>query len=334
MSEAVGAATASSPVFVTAIYDLAHHEANPHRKPIEHYLSDRSCQWVLTLRPLVLFTEERLVERIREKLGNAGGGITIIVREFRDLSISCNTTIPRIPYHTSTPCKDTLSHKQLQWEKFEMVAEVAQMLRGRDSGNRAFVWADFGLGAILHDVPESYPEMAMLRVAYPHDKFTCTVINPVTPAEFEDRATYYERWRYRVAGGFWSVGHEILPDFLRFVRREMAWLRLEGRTPVDEDIMGRFAYRFPSKCRFYFGDYGSLVANRVAAGAVPPGVPPKYDTAVAAQAIQKALLYRPEYLQYAAVSYPATPAPATTTPADSPAAQTPKSGCDTPDTCG
>lgn len=317
--------TASSPVFVTAIYDLAHHEANPHRKPIEHYLSDRSCQWVLTLRPLVLFTEERLVERIREKLSpgaaTAGGGITIIVREFRDLRLAATGITPRIPYHTSTPCKDTLSHKQLQWEKFEMVAEVAQMFRGRlhgsDSVNRAFVWADFGLGAILHDVPESYPEMAMLRVAYPHDKFTCTVINPVTPAEFEDRETYYERWRYRVAGGFWSVGHEILPDFLQFVHREIAWLRLEGRTPVDEDIMGRFAYRFPAKCRFYFGDYGSLVANRV----VPAGFPPKYDTTVAAQAIQKALVYRPEYLQYA-------------TPADSPAAQTPKSGCDTPDTCG
>jgi len=328
MSEVVGAATASSPVFVTAIYDLAHHEANPHRKPIEHYLSDRSCQWVLTLRPLVLFTEERLLERIREKLGPgtaAGGNITIIVREFRDLSISCNTTTPRIPYHTSTPCKDTLSHKQLQWEKFEMVAEVAQMLKGRHSVG-AFVWADFGLGAILHDVPESYPEMAVIRATYPHDKFTCTVINPVTPAEFEDRDTYYERWRYRVAGGFWSVGCSILPDFLRFVRREIAWLRLEGRTPVDEDIMGRFAYRFPSKCSFYFGDYGSLVANRVAAG-----FPPKYDTAVAAQAIQKALLYRPEYLQYAA-GYQATPK--TTTPADSPAEQTPKSGFDTPDTCG
>lgn len=327
---------AATPVFVTAIYDLAHHEANPHRKPIEHYLSDRSCQWVLTLRPLVLFTEERLVERIREKLGPgaaAGENITIIVREFRDLKVFTavtGTTTPRIPYYTSTPCKDTLSHKQLQWEKFEMVAEVARMLEGRNLVD-ALVWADFGLGAILHDVPESYPEMAVIRATYPRDKFTCTVINPVTAAEFEDRDTYYERWRYRVAGGFWSVGQEVLPDFLRFVRREIAWLRLEGRTPVDEDIMGRFAYRFPAKCKFYFGDYGSLVANRVAALAAAGVVPPKYDTAVAAQAMQKALLYRPEYLENAIAA--ATPA-TSTTPPDSPAAQTPKSGCGTPDTCG
>jgi len=313
-------AKVTTPVFVTAIYDLSYNEANPHRKPIEHYFQDKTCQWVLTLRPLVLFTEARLVERVKQKLGNHGdpATVTIIVREFRDLKVrerlrsfaNASSGNPRT-YYTSTPCKDTLSHKLLQWEKFEMIAEVAQMLRGRGV-TFSLVWADFGLGAVLHDVPDSYPEMAMLRVAYPCDKFTCTVINPVTEAEFTDRETYYERWRWRVAGGFWSVGHEILLDFLRFVRREMAWLQLEGRAPTDEDILGRFAYRFPQKCSFYFGDYGSLVANRVAAG----GFPPKYDTAVAAQAIHKAQLYRPEYLQYAAGA--ATPTTAQATPTNSP----------------
>ena len=280
-------------VFVTALYDLGFHEANPHRKPIEHYLKDKHCQWVLQLRPLVLFTESRLVERIRQKFINSDE-ITIIICEFDDLRWHMPTP-DEIPYITSTPVKDTLSHLQLQWEKFEMIAKVAQEFPAD-----AYVWADFGLGAVLHDVPESYPEMAMLGATYPVNKFTCTVINPVTPAEFDNRKTYYERWRYRVAGGFWSVGRNVMPEFSKFVRREIAWLRLEHRTPTDEDILGRFVYQFPELCRIYFGDYGSLVANRVA-GFI------KYDTEVAAQAMHKAQMYRPEYIQNMALASGITP---------------------------
>lgn len=248
---------------VTALYDLKSIEQNPHRKSIDMYLEMGTL--TLSQQNVIVFTEAKLSAAIQKLAPNA----TVCTVNFDNLPYAQHLT--RItsnqkinPFHND-PAKLTPTYMVIQWSKFWFVKEAIRLL----PNFTAYVWMDFGLGSVVAPMAHN-PVLETL--SWPDDLFSCTVLNPVTKAEFADRHTYYSTWQWRTAGGLWSVGRKIWPTWWQYMNMEVHQLLEDGFVGCDEEVLARFCYEHPDLCDFYFSDYSSLLINRQDGGTLKEGL--------------------------------------------------------------
>jgi hypothetical protein len=245
--------------FVTAIYDLASLEKNAVRRPIDWYL-DRMDFLLQQTVPLLIYTEPALVKTLEAKCRD-NPHIQIQEKPFESLRYAdklpqIQENLARNPYRSQVPEKMTPVFFVLVWNKAELLYETSVQKPEVDM----LIWIDFG----IRQVGGTYDAKLNLEDVTPHmspEHFCCTVINPMTSAEYHDYKQSCSFWMYRQAGGFWSVGKTVMPLFIEVMREETDKILTAGYACMEEDIMARFVFLHPKQCQFMFGDYQSCISN-------------------------------------------------------------------------
>lgn len=262
-------------LLISALYDLKTIEQSSVRRSISEYCKHKDYLCELN-QPLVIFTDPQLAPEIIS-LFISSPNIRIIPIPWNNLryidrldQIRGNMSIN--PFHTDSPHKTTAAYSAVMWNKFEFVYMSYKMFPTYDK----YVWVDFGLGGVIKNYP--CPIKDVLD-QFDDTHFYCTIINPLVPSEFDSLNECFGSWKYRQVGGFWSIGRHGIEFFLSYIRSEIESLLQNKRVCMDEEVMARFSYTHPERCKFSFGDYGSCVVNWLGL---------KHDLHVARRAINKA----------------------------------------------
>lgn len=262
----------SSSLIVTALFDLSSFEQNTTRRPIEWYM--KHVDFTLGQpHPMVIFTESKLIDSIRAKRTALVGSdvpTDYFVQEIHtlpffndlDLHYKLRSNISTKPFINDVDVKPnaklTVAYFMLVWNKFEFVKRAVERRPFYDS----YVWMDMGIGAVA----SSNVTQAMFKTILQHtrpDRFECTIINPIVEAEFHDLDTYFKHWRWRVSGGFWSIGSKEWNNFYSTIHEQWVAMVYSGHLGACEELIARYVYLCPQRCVFFFGDYASCISNRV-----------------------------------------------------------------------
>ena len=267
----------SKPILVTALFDLGNYENNKKRLDLDWYL--KNCEFTLSQEcPMFIFTEPLLLEKIqniRKKLSSAFTCYETYeiseLKYFKDMGTFINET----EFHKfkgDNETKLTKNYMMLMWNKFEFINKVYQKFQDEYD---IFSWIDVGVGAHIRD--KKIKVQDVLKYANVNT-YECTIINPIIPREL-DLSVYYDSWKFRLCGNFWSIGKNIVNIFVNFLRTEILTILDKKYIGPDEEIMGKFTYFHPELCTFKFGDYGSSIINRAVI---------KYDINIVNKAVHKA----------------------------------------------
>jgi hypothetical protein len=160
------------------------------------------------------------------------------------------------PFQTDNAFKTTGTYSVMMWNKFEFIYKAFQLFPDFDH----YVWVDFGIQAVVsRHAHECSIDDAVNQ--FVDDKFCCMIINPLVPSEYNDLGICYGSWKYRQVGGFWSIGRKLVDFFILYLRNEIDKVLTGGYVCMDEEVMARFSYVHPEKCKFSFGDYASCIIN-------------------------------------------------------------------------
>ena len=261
-------------LFVTALYDLKTIEQSSARRSLSEYYKHKDYLCSLT-QPLIIFTDPYLEPELKS-LFEASSHIQIIPLpwdqlRYMDQIEQIRTNMSLHPFQTDNANKTTASYSVMMWNKFEFVYKSYQLFPTYDK----YVWIDFGLGEVVKDHMCSMNDVLK---QFDDTHFCCTIINPLVPSEYNSLDECFGSWKYRQVGGFWSIGRQGIEFFLSYLRSEIDWVLQHGRVCMDEEVMARFSYAHPERCKFSFGDYGSCVVNWLGL---------KHDLHVARRAIDK-----------------------------------------------
>lgn len=248
-------------LLVTCLYDLKAREPNHQRRDIDYYLP--YAQFLIHLQqPLIVFTEPHLERRLRQ-LFWLHSRIQVVVCPWNQLAyVERTAEIQRNhslhPYRTRTPQKDTPVYWIVMWNKFEFILR-AQRLQPQYT---SYVWIDFGLEPVVKPLwDRTQSQWTSILNRFDADHLCCTVMNPLSAEEFERPERAFEGWRYRVVGGFWAMGRNVVERLVDAVRKDIQWLFDIQYIGVDEDLLARLVYQYPQHCRLSFGDYKSCILN-------------------------------------------------------------------------
>lgn len=265
-----------STLLVTALYDLAALEESSNRRTLDEYLT-RGLFLRTLPHPLLVFTDPQLEPKLKEMFATNLNihviGLPWGKLRYTDRVDQIRTNMTVHPFHTNSDNKTTAFYSIMMWNKFEFVYQSYLCFPLYTN----YVWLDFGLGGVIPH--PSLQDLNQVLATFDDSHFCCTIINPLAGSEYNDDEACFGAWHYRQVGGFWSVGRHLMDFFVSFVRNEVDQLLHRQRVCMDEEIMARFSYAHPARCKFSFGDYVSCVSNWLGL---------KSDVDVAKRAIEKA----------------------------------------------
>lgn len=247
--------------FVTCFYDLNKFELRPSLKTKENYMVwaeflfqlDMNIVFFVSNEDYPLIFEKRMQYGLLEKT-------LIIAREFSDLKFYCLRDElaeykKENPILNSEPNKDSPNYIILTWNKIFFVEEVINL---NHFNSTHFGWIDFGLwNVIKYDMPANVIETLKPRT----DKIKILQLRNVFNKEVQNLKEYASLFRWKIAGGLWTGGKNVLLDFFKLFKAHL-FKMMSLRLFCHEETLFALTY-INNKHLFesYYGNYYQILIN-------------------------------------------------------------------------
>ena len=247
------------PTIITSLYDIRSLETDDKSgniKKLDRYLE--LGRFILSLEfPLIIYTEQKLVDRILEIRPKKYHHLTKIIiipleelttykylnkiKELQKIYIIKNRSIE----------KDTPLYTLLVNNKFWFIEDA---ISKNHFDSTKFIWMDFGINHVAE-----YPESIRRWFRKIPDKIRCLETN--LNLETSNYKEYFTEIRHNVAGGIISGNSDNMNKYIKLCQDQFMNCLDNDWYQLDEAMMGIVTKEYPDLCNTYYGSFNNHISG-------------------------------------------------------------------------